>query len=98
MGIKILWISFSAIIGVITALVYIFWLSSTTGKLKSSSNPVVFAVGFFGRILFCVIIFIGIAYGNHFDRLIACVTGFFITHTLSLVLKRFYDPDKREGE
>ncbi|HPI02925.1 MAG TPA: ATP synthase subunit I [Candidatus Goldiibacteriota bacterium] len=75
----------SAAAGMATAAVYMALLKKTVRQLTSKTNPAVLVAGYFLRLAVCVACFVAVAWGNHIDRIAACLAGFTLIQVISII-------------
>ncbi|MBN2755174.1 MAG: hypothetical protein JXR81_10000 [Candidatus Goldbacteria bacterium] len=75
----------SVFAGMITAWVYLLLLKRTVLQIASGKSSVSLITGYFLRIAVCVICFVAVSWGNHIERVLACLAGFSVVQVFSIV-------------
>jgi hypothetical protein len=75
----------SAAAGMITAWIYLMLLKRTVLQITSGKPSAVLILGYFLRIAVCIICFVAVSWGNHIERVLACLAGFSIVQVSSII-------------
>ncbi|PKL92630.1 MAG: hypothetical protein CVV21_02410 [Candidatus Goldiibacteriota bacterium HGW-Goldbacteria-1] len=75
----------SAAAGAVTAWIYLMLLKRTVLQITSGKSSAVLIFGYFLRIAICIICFAAVSWGNHLDRVLACLVGFSVVQISSII-------------
>jgi hypothetical protein len=87
--------------GGVTALLYLWILHLSVKRIIKNSSPSILAfLGFFFRLVICLVCFFLASWGGRFDRLAVCVIGFTLVRIAAVnIIKSFpITPDSKKGE